>query len=410
MAEIEKRNLAEAEAKEDDDDDDDDLQTSTYTPSEFPERVVIIGSGPAGLSAAVYAARAGLRPVVVAPPMGGQLQGKGVDVENYPGLFNVTGPEVVSKMREQAALFGTVFEGDMVTNVNIDKRPFSVELKEGKSISTHSVIVATGADSIWLGVEGEYEHRGAGVSSCATCDGHLFRDQTVIVVGGGDSAMEDALVLSRTSKEVIIVVRRDVLRASKVLATRVIEKENIKIVWNSTVEEIKGGVIEGVAGEDGEEGTESKNVRAVVKGAMIKDVNTGKLEEISCDAVFVAIGHSPNTEFLGGQIAHSKTHNGYLEVEGMSSRTNVAGIFAAGDSADAVYRQAITSAGSGAMAALDVERYLSEHGLGNEEEEFERQMMEEMMADEIVDDSGGYNAYENANAGAGRKESSKAPE
>ncbi|GMH87037.1 hypothetical protein TrST_g1512 [Triparma strigata] len=409
LAELEKRNLAEAEARDEaeEDDDTDTPPSSTYTPSSFPERVVIIGSGPAGLSAAVYAARAGLKPVVVAPPMGGQLQGKGVDVENYPGLFNVTGPEVVSKMREQAMMFGTVFEGDVVTKIETDERPFKVELKEGKRIETHAVIVATGADSVWLGVEGEYEHRGAGVSSCATCDGHLFRDQTVVVVGGGDSAMEDALVLSRTSKEVVVVVRRDVLRASKVLADRVQEKSNIKIVWNSTVEEIKGGVLPAEAVEEGEEPTEPKKV---VKAAVVKNSSTGETAEIACDAVFVAIGHSPNTEFLGGQIKESSEHKGYLAVDGMSSRTSVPGIFAAGDSADAVYRQAITSAGSGAMAALDVERYLSEHGLGNEEEEFERQMMEEMMADEVVDDSGGYNAYENANAGAGRKESSKAPE
>ena len=178
--------------------------------------------------------------------------------------------------------------------------------------------------------------------------------------------MEDALVLSRTSKEVVVVVRRDVLRASKVLADRVQEKSNIKIVWNSTVEEIKGGVLPAEAVEEGEEPTEPKKV---VKAAVVKNSSTGETAEIACDAVFVAIGHSPNTEFLGGQIKESSEHKGYLAVDGMSSRTSVPGIFAAGDSADAVYRQAITSAGSGAMAALDVERYLSEHGLGNEEEE-----------------------------------------
>ncbi len=206
LAEIEKRLDAERDAQleeegDDDDDDDDDYAEfeHSWTPSPFPERVTIIGGGPAGLSAAIYASRAGLRPVVVAPPMGGQLQGKGVDVENYPGLFNVTGPAVVSLMRQQAIEFGTVFEAETVLSIDATARPFRVRTNTSV-IETHAIIVATGAESNWLNVPGEYDMRGGGVSSCATCDGHMYRGKHVLVVGGGDTAMEDALVLARTSE------------------------------------------------------------------------------------------------------------------------------------------------------------------------------------------------------------------
>ena len=199
MAELEKRLDAEREAEVEDEEDDDAEEEHSWSPSQFPERVTIIGGGPAGLSAAIYAARAGLKPVVVAPPMGGQLQGKGVDVENYPGLFNVTGPAVISLMRQQAIEFGTTFEAEMVTGVDVSSRPLKV-VTNSSTIETHSIIVATGAESNWLNVKGEYEMRGGGVSSCATCDGHMYRGKHVIVVGGGDTAMEDALVLARTSE------------------------------------------------------------------------------------------------------------------------------------------------------------------------------------------------------------------
>lgn len=199
MAEIEKRLDAEREAQVEEEDDDEAEFEHSWTPSPFPERVTIIGGGPAGLSAAIYAARAGLKPVVVAPPMGGQLQGKGVDVENYPGLFNVTGPAVVALMRQQAIEFGASFEAETVIGVDASSRPLKV-ITNSSVIETHSVIVATGAESNWLNVKGEYEMRGGGVSSCATCDGHMYRGKHVIVVGGGDTAMEDALVLARTSE------------------------------------------------------------------------------------------------------------------------------------------------------------------------------------------------------------------
>ncbi len=199
LAEIEKRLDAERDAQVEEEEDDDDDYAHSWSPSPFPERVTIIGGGPAGLSAAIYASRAGLKPVVVAPPMGGQLQGKGVDVENYPGLFNVTGPAVVSLMRQQAIEFGTYFEAETVLAIDASVRPFKVKTNTGV-IETHAIIVATGAESNWLNVPGEYEMRGGGVSSCATCDGHMYRNKHVLVVGGGDTAMEDALVLARTSE------------------------------------------------------------------------------------------------------------------------------------------------------------------------------------------------------------------
>ena len=199
LAELEKRMDAERDAQVEDEEDDEAEFEHSWTPSPFPERVTIIGGGPAGLSAAIYAARAGLKPVVVAPPMGGQLQGKGVDVENYPGLFNVTGPAVVSLMRRQAIEFGAAFEAETVIGIDANSRPFKVKTNSSV-IETHAVIVATGAESKWLNVKGEDEMRGGGVSSCATCDGHMYRGKHVLVVGGGDTAMEDALVLARTSE------------------------------------------------------------------------------------------------------------------------------------------------------------------------------------------------------------------
>merc|ERR1712070_74203 len=207
--------------------------------------VTIIGGGPAGLSAAIYAARSGLKPVVIAPPMGGQLLGKGVDVENYPGLSNVTGPEVIAHMRAQAIDFGTSFVADVVTKIDSSERPFKVFVNEtDKPIMTHSIIVATGAESNWLGIPGEYELRGGGVSSCAICDGSIYAGKDVIIVGGGDAAMEDALVLARTSKSVTVVHRRDTFRASKVMAQRVLEHEKIQVRWNSTLEKILGEFID----------------------------------------------------------------------------------------------------------------------------------------------------------------------
>jgi len=335
--------------------------------------------------------------------MGGQLQGKGVDVENYPGLFNVTGPAVVAAMRAQAALFGTVFEGEEVTHIDTSSRPFKV-YTNSSVCETHTIIVATGAQSKWLNVPGEYEMRGAGVSSCATCDGAAFYGKDVVVVGGGDTAMEEALVLARTSKSVTIIHRRDDFRASKVLAHRVLDHPSINVVWNSVVRTIKGEIIESI--NDGDD-VDLDNAPKIVTGVLLEDVNTKEENLLSCDAVFVAIGHTPETSFLEGIVQFDEDHKGYVKTVGKSTITSVPGIFAAGDVSDAVYRQAVTSAGSGAAAALDAERWLSEEGLGNEAADFEAELMAELMAeDSSTKITEQYNAYDEAGGRAnGMKES-----
>jgi len=395
MEELEKRLDEERDAQaemESDDADEDELDQHRWMPGDFPERVVIIGGGPAGMSAAIYAARAGLAPLVIAPSMGGKLQGKGVDVENYPGLNNVTGPSIISHMRAQAASFGAVFEEDLVTKIDATTRPLLVHTNATGGIPTHSIIVATGAESNWLGIPGEYELRGGGVSSCATCDGFLFAGQDVIVVGGGDTAMEDALVLARTSKTVTVVHRRDAFRASKVLADRVINHPTIHVEWNTVVEEIVGVAVD----DDSESETQDlDDIPKVVSEVVLKDTVTGETRRKAANAVFVAIGHTPATSFLEGVVEFNPEHAGYVQTVGTSTKTSVHGIFAAGDVVDAVYRQAITSAGSGAAAALDAERYLSEEGLGNEAAEMEAELLAELMNDtnEQAREELGYNAY-----------------
>eukprot|EP00581_Thalassiosira_minuscula_P018953 CAMPEP_0183721988 /NCGR_PEP_ID=MMETSP0737-20130205/14069_1 /TAXON_ID=385413 /ORGANISM="Thalassiosira miniscula, Strain CCMP1093" /LENGTH=664 /DNA_ID=CAMNT_0025952069 /DNA_START=108 /DNA_END=2102 /DNA_ORIENTATION=+ len=397
LAELEKREDAERDAQVEEEDDDDAEFEHSWIPSEWPERVTIVGGGPAGLSAAIYAARAGLKPVVVAPPMGGQLQGKGVDVENYPGLFNVTGPAVVSLMRQQAIDFGATFEAETVVGIDASSRPLRVRTNSS-TIETHAVIVATGAESNWLDVKGEYELRGGGVSSCATCDGHMYRGKHVLVVGGGDTAMEDALVLARTSGSVTVIHRRDAFRASKVLAQRVMEHPSINVRWNTVLVEILGTASDAEdADDDGDDDVDlDAPVARVVSGAVLKDVYTGELTTLDAGAVFVAIGHTPSTSFLEGVVEFDPDHAGYVLNRGTSTRTSVPGIFACGDVSDSVYRQAITSAGSGAAAALDAERWLSEEGLGNEEAEFEAELLAELMADAPVRGGEGSNVYDDA--------------
>jgi thioredoxin reductase (NADPH) len=363
------------------------------------------------MAAAIYAARAGLTPLVIAPSMGGQLQGKGVDVENYPGMHDVTGPAVIASMRSQAASFGAVFEEDIVIRLEATTRPLVVVTNATGAIATHSIILATGAESNWLGIPGEYELRGGGVSSCATCDGFLFAGKHVIVVGGGDAAMEDALVLARTSKSVTLVHRRDSFRASKILATRVMEHPLIAIQWNTVLEKIEGKPFENDNDDDSDEVDldDQDNAPKYVTGAFLKDIITQETRRMDCDAVFVAIGHTPTTQFVKGVVDFDPDHAGYLKIVDRSTKTSVPGIFAAGDVSDAVYRQAITSAGSGAAAALDAERYLSEEGLGNEAAELEAELMAEMMTgmeNHKHIDNLGYNAYEDAGGrGTGIKES-----
>ena len=425
QAELERRLDEQREAQVDAEDPDEDEPDPDYhrwegPDSMFPERLVIVGGGPAGMAAALYGARAGLRPLVIAPSMGGQLQGKGVEVENYPGLFNQTGPSVIAAMRAQAAHFGAVFEDDVVYAVTVDRdpatayrgespEPIQIHTNATGTIDTHTLIVATGAEANWLGVKGEWELRGGGVSSCAVCDGFLYANQHVAIVGGGDAAMEDALVLARTSSKVTVVHRRDRFRASKVLADRVLEHPRIVVRWNATVQEILGRDL--VVDDDNDEGggddgeVDMDNTEKVVEGVVLRDVATGETEKLACDAVFVAIGHTPATSFLQNVVEFDPVHKGYIHVGKGTTATSVSGIFAAGDVSDAVYRQAITSAGSGAAAALDAERYLSEHGLGNEAAELEAELMADLMSEDALSSaSSSYNAYEEA---GGRMEGMK---
>jgi len=282
---------------------------------------------------------------------GGQLLGKGVDVENFPGVVgdHSTGQGLVSIMRLQAHGFNTRFANDAVMGLDASSRPFRLFLNESKEVVyTHSIVFATGADSKWLGIPGEHEYRGHGVSSCATCDGFLFKDQHVVVIGGGDAAMEDALVLARTSAGVTLVHRGEKFRASHILSERVKANPKIKILWQHAASKFEGV---------GTEEADKKLTRVTVK-----HVVSGQEQAIEAGAAFIAIGHSPNTGVLKGVLEMDET--GYLITRGRSTRTSVEGIFAAGDVADKVYRQAVTSAGTGAAASLDAERWLSEHGLG----------------------------------------------
>ena len=302
--------------------------------------VVIIGSGCAGLTAAIYAARANLTPLVVrGHEAGGQLTLTTL-VENYPGFpKGVQGPELIELMQKQAQEFGTEFlEGD-VTRVDLSKRPFTLEMGEEK-IETQALIVATGASARLLGLDSERKLLGRGVSTCATCDGYFYRGKEVVVVGGGDTAAEDALFLTRYAKQVNLVHRRDELRASKIMQKRVFDNKVIKPVWNSVVTE----VLDPSKGE--------------VTAVRLKNVKTGEETAKECDGVFVAIGHSPNTELFKGQLDMNDV--GYL-ITHDGAQTNVPGVFAAGDCRDHVYRQAITAAGTGCMAAIDAERFLAEH-------------------------------------------------
>jgi thioredoxin reductase (NADPH) len=306
-----------------------------------PEKVVIIGAGPAGLSAALYAARAGLAPLVIAPQEGGQLTFT-KEVENYPTLIDGTGPKLLDLMRVQAETFDTEFEATKVIDVDLTHHPFTIttNLSKHSVIKTLTLIIATGADARWLDVAGESTYRAKGISSCATCDGYLFKDKDVLVIGGGDTAMEEALFLSRVCKSVTVVHRRDSFRASYILQRRVLEHPKIKVLWNYKVKEFKGG--------------------DYLTHTLLEEVNTGEELELESAATFIAIGHIPNTDLFVNKIEMEST--GYLITKGTSTATSVEGVFAAGDVADAIYRQAVTSAGSGAMSALDVERWLNEHG------------------------------------------------
>jgi thioredoxin reductase (NADPH) len=300
--------------------------------------VIILGSGPAGYTAALYTARANLKPLIFTGLQpGGQLTIT-TDVENYPGFpTGIQGPELMDLMRAQVARFGTEFVDTQVEMVDFSKRPFTV-WADGQSHQARSVIVATGASALLLNLPSEQKFMGFGVSACATCDGFFYKGKRVIVVGGGDTAMEEATYLTRFCPEVIVVHRRDHLRASKIMQERALANERIRFIWNSEIAEVFG--------------EEGKRVTAV----KLRDTVTGALTDMPIDGVFVAIGHKPNTEFLRGQLPLDA--KGYVQIRPGSSYTSIEGVFAAGDVHDSVYRQAVTAAGSGCMAAIDCERWL----------------------------------------------------
>jgi thioredoxin reductase (NADPH) len=305
-------------------------------------KIVILGSGPAGLTAALYTARANLEPLVVegsAP--GGQLTIT-TEVENYPGFEKgIQGPEMMEVFRRQTERFGTRFVTGDVTEVRFGKRPFEI-VTDDKTIRAQAVIIATGASAKLLNIESEKRLMGYGVSACATCDGAFFKNKEVVVVGGGDTAMEEATFLTRFATKVTNVHRRDSLRASKIMQDRANKNPKIGFIWDSVIDEIHGTPKDGVS------------------GVRLKNLKTGALSEFKTDGVFMAIGHQPNTAVFKGQLEMDDL--GYLKVRAGSTYTNIEGVFAAGDVADRIYRQAVTAAGSGCMAAIDAERWLEAQG------------------------------------------------
>ena len=313
--------------------------------------VVIIGSGPAGLTAAIYAARANLNPLLIDAPAdtekqtapGGQLMIT-TDVENYPGFARgIQGPELMEEFRKQAERFGTEFLETWITEVDLSERPF-VLYTNGPTIVTQTLIIASGASAKWLGIPGEAKvpngFGGNGVSACATCDGPLpaFRNKTLVVVGGGDTAMEEATFLTRYAAKIYVVHRRDKLRASKIMQDKAFHNEKIEFIWNTAVDEILGNDVDGVT------------------GVRLRNLVSLEVQDFSCAGVFVAIGHKPNTALFKGQLDMDAV--GYLKTSGHSTATNIPGVFACGDVQDSVYRQAVTAAGTGCMSAIDAERFL----------------------------------------------------
>jgi len=303
--------------------------------------VVIIGSGPAGLTAALYAARADLKPIVFeGPEPGGQLM-QTTDVENYPGYpGGVLGPKMMQDFREQAVKFGADCRYGYVTNIDFSNRPYKVTVDEETTVYAKTIIISTGASAMWLNLPSEQRLRGKGVSACATCDGAFFRNQHVVIVGGGDTAMEEATFLTKFASKVTVIHRRDELRASKAMQNRAFENEKIEFMWDSSLEEVLGD--------------------QVVLGVKVKNLKTGEITTLpDVTGVFIAIGHKPNTDLFKGVLTMDEV--GYIITKGQSTETDLPGVFASGDVMDPVYRQAVTAAGTGCRAALDAEKFLSEH-------------------------------------------------
>ena len=307
--------------------------------------VLIIGSGPAGYTAAIYAARAMLKPVIITGlEQGGQLMIT-TDVENYPGYAEaVQGPWMMEQMAKQAENVGAEIVYDLVSEVDLSKRPFTAKTDSGAVYTSDVLIIATGAQAKWLGLESEQHFMGGGVSACATCDGFFYRGKDVIVVGGGNTAVEEALYLSHIAKSVTVVHRRDSFRAEKILQERLLSRENVKVIWNHAVEEITGNPATPPMGP-------------LVTGARLKDTVSGAITEVKTDGVFVAIGHAPAVSLFKDKL--KMKDSGYLWTAPDSTATSIEGVYAAGDVADDIYRQAVTAAGMGCMAALEVERWLA---------------------------------------------------
>ena len=308
-------------------------------------RVAIIGSGPAGWTAAIYAARALLQPVVIAGLQpGGQLTIT-TDVENYPGFADVIqGPWLMEQMRAQAEHVGTEIIEDIVVKADLSQRPFRLTLDSGTELLAETVIISTGAQAKWLGIESEAKYQGFGVSACATCDGFFYRGKDVIVVGGGNTAVEEALFLTNFASKVTVVHRRDEFRAEKILQERLLSNPKVEVVWDSAIDEILG---------------ETNDFGGVnVTGARLKNVKTGQTRDLTADGVFIAIGHAPSSELFAGQLETKQ--GGYLVVKPGTAATAIEGVWAAGDVTDDIYRQAVTAAGMGCMAALEAVRFLAE--------------------------------------------------
>ena len=320
------------------------MNTSSPTAPSRTVRVAVIGSGPAGWTAAIYAARASLNPVVIAGIQpGGQLTIT-TDVENYPGFAEtIQGPWLMEQMEAQARHVGTEVIHDIVTQADLSARPFRLTMDSGGEILAETIIISTGAQAKWLGLESEQKYQGFGVSACATCDGFFYRGKQVVVVGGGNTAVEEALFLTNFASKVTVVHRRDEFRAEKILQDRLFAHPKIEVIWNHAVDEILGV---------------TENGGSNVTGVRLKSVQTGETRQIAADGVFIAIGHAPSSELFAGQLETKA--GGYLVVKPGTTSTAVEGVYAAGDVTDDVYRQAVTAAGMGCMAALEAARFLAE--------------------------------------------------